>query len=176
MNNRDHFRPRSARAVADRADTLEQFGLNLRDWFHELRRLTTRDSLWTAVSHRPPRLRTRFRGGEVADAFLAAQVEFLCRRAGVRVPIWTRSPEYVLTDPWFGYSAASAGLRAILIRDSPREFTNRNLFTSSEIEWHPRRGRPRKSQEELREKNRLRQRRWRKARASRPSARRLRRL
>jgi hypothetical protein len=165
MNTRDHFRPRTARAVAGRADTLRQFGMNLRDWFHGLRHLTTRDSLWRAVSHRPPRLQGRFQGGEVADAFLAAQVEYLCRRAGVRVPTWTRSPEYVLADPWFGYSGASAGLRAILIRDSPSEFKNRNIFTTSEIEWHPRRGRPRKSQEELREANRLRQRRWRKARA-----------
>jgi hypothetical protein len=171
VNNRDHFRPRTARAVAGRADTLEQFGLNLRDWFHELRRLTTRGSLRLAVSHRPPRLRNRFQGGEIADAFLAAQVEFLCRHAGVLVPTWTRSPEYVLSDPWFGYSDASAGLRAILIRDSPVEFKNRNIFTSSEIEWHPRRGRPRKSLDELREKNRLRQRRWRQSKASRSSVR-----
>lgn len=170
MNSRDHFRPRTARAVAGRAGTLQQFGLNLRDWFHELRRLTTRDGLWAAVSHRPPRLRERFNGGEIADAFLAAQVEFLCRRAGVRVPIWTRSPEYVLADPWFGHSNPPTGLRAILIRDSPREFKDRNLFTSSETEWHPKRGRPRKSLDELREKNRLRQRRWRATKAGRPSA------
>lgn len=170
MNSRDHFRPRTARAVAGRAGTLQQFGLNLRDWFHVLRRLTTRDSLWSAVSHRPPRLCGRFGGGEIADAFLAAQVEFLCRRAGVRVPVWTRSPEYVLADPWFGHSAAPTGLRAILIRDSPREFKDRNLFTSSEIEWHPRRGRPRKSPDELREKNRLRQRLWRATKASGPKA------
>ncbi len=163
MNSRRHFRPLTARAVASRAGTLRQFGLNLRDWFHELRRLTTRESFSAAVSHRPPRLRTRFPGGEIADAFLAAQVEFLCRRANVRVPTWTQSPEQVLADPWFGFSAPSAGLRAILIRDSPGEFKNRNLFTTSEIEWHPRRGRPRKSLEELQEKNRLRQQRWRKA-------------
>ena len=137
MNDRHHFRPRTARAVAGRAGTLEQFGMNVRDWFHELRRVTTRDGLLAAVSHRPPRLRDRFPGGQIADAFLAAQVEYLCRHAGIQPPRWTRSPEYVLDDPWFGFSDAPAGLRAILIRDSPVEFKNRNLFTTSEIEWTP---------------------------------------
>jgi hypothetical protein len=168
MNNRHHFRPRTARAVADRADTLEQFGRNVRDWLHEIRRLTTRGGLSASVSHRPPRLRGRFPGGQIADAFLAAQVEYLCRRADIEPPRWTGSPEYVLDDPWFGYTAAPANLRAILIRDAPVEFKNRNLFTTSEIEWQPRRGRPRKSLEEHRETTKLRQRRWRKAHSARP--------
>jgi hypothetical protein len=137
--------------------------MNLRDWFHELRLVTTRSGFLAAVAHKPPRLRGNFQGGEIADAFLAAQVEFLCRRAGHRPPHWTESPEYVLDDPWFGYANAPAGLRALLIRDAPAEFKNRNLFTTSEIEWAPRRGRPRKSLEEHREKTRLRQRRWREA-------------
>ena len=173
VNNRKHFRPQTARAVASRADSLQQFGLNLRDWFHEIRRLTTRNSLERALSHRPPRLRNRFHEGEIADAFLAAQVEFLCRHSGVRPPRWTRSPEYVLEYPWFGFSPSSAGLRAILIRDSPPEFKNRNLFTTSEIVWKPMRGRPRKSQGELRETNRLRQQRWRETRRASVSAARL---
>lgn len=163
MNSREHFRPRTARAVAGRADTLGQFGMNLRDWFHELRNISTRPGLLAAVSHRPPRLRDKFAGGDVADAFLAAQVEYLCRHAGVRAPRWTRSAEYVLDEPWFGAVDASADLRAILIRDADVEFKNRNLFTTSEITWRPKRGRPRKSAEEHRETNRLRQRRWREA-------------
>jgi hypothetical protein len=167
MNSRHHFRPRTARAVAGRADTLEQFGLNLRDWFHELRALSTRPGLLAAVSHRPPRLRERFSGGEIADAFLAAQVAHLCRQAGVRAPRWTSLPEYVLDEPWFGSADAPASLRAILIRDADVEFKNRNLFTTSEISWRPKRGRPRKSPVEHRETNRLRQRRWREARKAR---------
>jgi hypothetical protein len=151
--------------VASRAGTLEQFGQNVRDWLHEVRQLTTRDGLAAAVSHRPPRLRDNFPGGRVADAFLAAQVEYLCRHSGIRPPKWTGSAEYVLDEPWFGYSEAPAGLRAILIRDAPAEFKNRNLFTTSEIEWRPSRGRPRKSLEEHREKTRLRLRRWREANA-----------
>jgi hypothetical protein len=172
VNTRHYFRPRTARSVAGRASTLEQFGKNVRDWFHELRQLTTRDGLAAAVSHRPPRLRAKFRGGQIADAFLAAQVEYLCRRSGIRQPKWTFSPEYVLDEPWFGYSDAPAGLRAILIRDAPPEFKNRNLFTTSEIEWKPKRGRPRKSLEEHREKTRLRLRRWRKVNAAALKARR----
>ncbi len=160
MNTRLHFRPRTVRSVAGRAKTLEQFGKNVRDWLHEVRKLTTRDGLAAAVSHRPPRLRDNFPGGRIADAFLAAQVEYLCRHSEIRPPKWTDSPEYVLDEPWFGYSDAPAGLRAILIRDAPAEFKNRNLFTTSEIEWQPKRGRPRKSLEEHREKTRLRQRRW----------------
>lgn len=165
MNSRHHFRPRTVRAVASRAGSLEQFGMNVRDWLHEVRRVTTRKGLLAAVSHRPPRLRGNFPGGKIADAFLAAQVEYLCRHAGIRPPSWTNSPEYVLEEPWFGYSDAPAGLRAILIRDAPVEFKNRNLFTTSEIEWQPRRGRPRKTLQEHRETARLRQRRWRKAQA-----------
>jgi hypothetical protein len=144
---------------------LEQFGRNVRDWLHELRLLTTREGLSAVVHHRPRSLRFIFPEGKIADAFLAAQVEYLCRHAGIRPPSWTDSPEYVLDDPWFGYSDAPAALRAMLIRDAPVEFKNRNLFTTSEIEWRPRRGRPRKSLEEHREKTRLRQRRWRKAQA-----------
>jgi hypothetical protein len=165
VNTRHHFRPRTARAVASRAHTLEQFGRNIRDWLHEVRQLTTRAGLEAAVSHRPPRLSGIFPGGQIADAFLAAQAEYLCRHSGIRPPKWVRSPQYVLDEPWFGYSDAPDGLRAILIRDAPPEFKNRNLFTTSEIEWRPKRGRPRKSLEEHREKTRLRQRRWRKLKA-----------
>ena len=163
MKRRISFRPQTARSVAGRAVTLEEFGRNLRDWFHELRELSSRERLFRAVAHRPPRLRGKVSGGDVADAFLAAQVEYLCNRAGLRPPRWVRAPEYVLSDPWFGTSTVSRDLRAILIRDAPVEFKNRNLFTTSEIEWKPRRGRPRKSLEEKREANRLRQRRWRAA-------------
>jgi len=104
--------------VAARADTLEQFGMNVRDWIHELRHMTCRDGLLAAVSHRLPMLRDSFPGEEIADAFLAAQVEHLGRHAGSRPPRWTASSEYVLDEPWFGYSDPSSGLWAILIRDA----------------------------------------------------------
>jgi hypothetical protein len=152
-------RPQSARAVARRAASLGQFGLNLRDWFHELRHLSTRAQLREAVKVRPPRLTGRFPDGAVADAFLAAQVEYFCHRAKVRPPRWTRDPVYVLDDPWF--SAPGPRLRAHLLLDTPNEFRNRNLFTTPEFELKIRRGRPRVSLARKREKARLRQQRFR---------------
>lgn len=155
-------RPRTARAVARRAATLGQFGQNLRDWFHELRHLSTRAQLREAVHVRPPRLAGRFPDGAVADAFLAAQVEYFCHRAQVRPPRWTRDPAYVLDEPWF--SAPGRRLRAHLLLDTPNEFRNRNLFTTPELELKIRRGRPRVSPAQKREKTRLRQQRFRQRR------------
>ena len=168
MNSRDHFRPKTARAVAGRADSFSQFGLNLRDWFHELRKISSRSGLAAALAHRPPRLRGRFAGGEVADAFLAAQVAQLCRQASISAPKWTRHSEYILDDPWFASPGANASLRALLIRDADEEFKNRNLFTVSELVWVPKRGRPTtKTSDQKRETARLRKRRWRVLRHSR---------
>lgn len=155
-------RPQTARAVARRAASVEQFGLNLRDWFHELRRISTRAQLQAAVKVRPPRLAQRFPQGEIADAFLAAQVEYFCRRADVRPPRWTRDPAYVLDQPWF--STPGRRLRAHLLLDTPDEFRNRNLFTTPELELKIRRGRPLVSPEQKREKARLRQQRFREKR------------
>jgi len=157
-------RPQTARAVARRAASVEQFGLNLRDWFHELRRISTRAQLLEAVKVRPPRLASRFPQGEVADAFLAAQVEFFCRHANVRPPRWTRDPRYVLDQPWF--STPGRRLRAHLLLDTPTEFRNRNVFTTPELELKIRRGRPFVSPEVKREKARLRQRLFRKRHAA----------
>lgn len=156
-------RPQTARAVARRAATLEEFGMNLRDWFHALRHLSSRAQLQRAVVVRPPRCAGKFEQGEIADAFLAAQVEYLCHRAGVRPPSWTRDPSYVLDEPWF--SVPFPQVRAHLLLDTPTEFRNRNLFTTPEFEVKIRRGRPRVSAEVQREKNRLRQQRFRQRQA-----------
>ena len=59
-------RPQTARAVARRAASIEEFGMNLRDWFHELRHLSTRAQLLAAVKVRPERLAGRFPLGDVA--------------------------------------------------------------------------------------------------------------
>ncbi len=148
-------RPQTARAVARRAASIEEFGMNLRDWFHELRHLSTRAQLLAAVKVRPERLAGRFPLGDVADAFLAAQVEFICRRAQVAPPRWTHDPSYVLDQPWF--STPGRRMRAHLLLDTPNEFRNRNVFTTSEFEPKIRRGRPKVSSAVKREKARLRQ-------------------
>lgn len=157
--NRRLSRPQTARAVARRAVDLKQFGMNLRDWFHELHARSTRRQLLAAVKVRPPRLSDRFEGGAIADAFLAAQVAYLCRIARVRAPRWTRDPRYILDEPWF--SIPGRRLRTHLLLDTPVEFRNRNLFTTPEAGFTVRRGRPRVSEATKREKSRLRQQRYR---------------
>jgi hypothetical protein len=163
MNPRQiSFRPRTARSVATRSRTLEEFGYNLRDWLHELRRVTSRSGLLAACSHRPRRLAFVFPEGALADAFLAAQVDHLVRRAGLPAPRWTFDPTYVLPAPWFPHADADVHLRALLIRDAHVEFANRNIFTTSEYTWTPKRGRPSKltaSQRRAQARDRLR--RWR---------------
>ena len=145
-------RPKTARAVARRAGTLEEFGYNLRDWLHELRRLSTRQQLHDAVWVKPERLADRFEGGAIADAYLAAQVHALCNRAGIRAPRWVRDPCYVLEDPWFAVEGKL--LRPYLLLDTPEEFRRRNLFTVPELTFQVRRGRPAVSDAQKREKAR----------------------
>ena len=162
------FRPRTARAVAQRAKSLEDFGHNLRDWLHQLRRETTREGLRRACWHRPPRLAGAFAEGAVADAFLAAQVEYLLHRAGMEAPRWVKDQGYVLPVPWFPHKDADSHLRALLIRDAHVEFANRNLFTTSEFTWSPKRGRPAVlTQEQRRSNARQRLQRWRARRSKR---------
>jgi hypothetical protein len=158
-------RPQTARAVARRAKSIREFGLNLRDWLHELQRLSTRAQLLDAVSVRPPRLAGRIAQGKIADAFLAAQVEWLCHRADVPPPRWTRDRCYVLADPWF--SLAARRLRSHLLLDTPDEFRNRNLFTTPEGGIQIRRGRPAVAEQVKREKARRRQQRYRQRQSSR---------
>lgn len=131
----------------------------MRDWFHEIQRISTRTQLLAAVRTRPERLAGRFARGRVADAFLAAQVEWLCHRAAIRPPRWTRDPCFVLDRPWF--ALPSPRLRTHLLLDTPDEFRNRNLFTTPEVRLNIRRGRPAASPEHRREMNRLRQQRFR---------------
>jgi hypothetical protein len=145
--------------VARSARTIEEFGLNLRDWFHELRHFSSRAQLAAAVKIRPPSLAKRIPTGEIADAYLAAQVEFLCRRAGLRPPRWTRDPIYVLDDPWFSIPGRHS--RAHLLLETPDEFRNRNVFTTPEIQVTIRRGRPCVDRSVKLAKARLRQQRYR---------------
>jgi hypothetical protein len=111
------------------------------------------------VRVRPLRLSGRIEQGEVADAFLAAQVEWMCHRAGIRPPRWTRDPCYILDEPWFSIPARR--LRAHLLLDTPDEFRNRNVFTTPEVRIQIRCGRPRVPAAVKREKARRRQQRYR---------------
>lgn len=69
----------------------------------------------------------------------------------------------MLEDPCF--SIPGRRLRTHLLLDTPDEFRNRNLFTTSEVRLGIRRGRPSVPAETKREKARLRQKRCREAAA-----------
>lgn len=72
-------RPKSLREIAERADTITDFGRHLRDWLHELRRASSRSQLAVAIADEPPRLREKFPQGHIADAWLGVYAE--CIRA-----------------------------------------------------------------------------------------------
>jgi hypothetical protein len=77
----------------------------------------------------PPLLAPAFADlGHVQDAYLAATAEELARAYHLRIPEWTFAEARKLHRPWFATSLA--GLRAILLLESPLGFRSRNLFVS----------------------------------------------
>jgi hypothetical protein len=58
--------------VATQAESLSDFGRLLRDWLHEVRRVSSRTQAAATIIEEPPRLADRFAGGAIADAWLAA--------------------------------------------------------------------------------------------------------
>ena len=156
-------RPLTLHQVAERSDTLEDFGHNFQDWLHTVRTFTSRPRVEAAVREAPARLTRRFPEGQVADAWLAAYAEHTANTIGRAVPDWAAgrsSPE-----PWFAVSAPDTGSRLAALRDSPAPFKSRNLFTPTvDLPLALSAGRPAKTKEELRQSNAERQRRFRAAR------------
>lgn len=158
-------RPKSLREIAERADTITDFGRHLRDWLHELRRASSRSQLAVAIADEPPRLREKFPQGHIADAWLAAYAEHLARKVHRAAPAWVFAPERIATDPIFDDGADSPTLRALALAHAPAAFKRRNIFTPSvDLPLRLRAGRPAKSLAEKRKNNAERQRRFRKAR------------
>ena len=60
--------------------------------------------------------------------YLAATVEHLCARRGIRPPPWTSAIE-PMSEPWFATELRS--LRVHLIRSAPVAFRRRNLFVDA---------------------------------------------
>lgn len=158
-------RPSSLREVAERSESVADFGRHLRDWLHELRRVTSRPQIAAAIADEPRRLGTRFDRGYVADAWLAAYAEHVAGKVGIAVPDWVSAPWRISRVPIFDEGATPA-LRAIALRNAPLAFKRRNVFTPSvDLPVSLRPGRPTKSLEEKRKTNAERQRRFRQARA-----------
>ena len=66
--------------------------------------------------------------GHVQDAYLAATAEELARHFSLPTPGWTADETRKLHRPWF--ASPLAGLRAVLLLESPPAFRARNLFVS----------------------------------------------
>ena len=66
--------------------------------------------------------------GRVQDAYLAAVAEHLAYTHGFPIPTWAGNKNRKLHRPWF--ASQLAGLRAVLILESPAAFRARNLFVS----------------------------------------------
>lgn len=160
-------RPSTLKAVAERSESLVDFGRHLRDWLHELRLVSSRPRVAIAVAEEPPRLRRKFSQGEIADAWLAAYAEHLTNQAGIQSPAWVFASSRVLAEPSFNEENESPKLRALALAHTPLAFKRRNIYTPSvDLPLSLRAGRPRKSTNENRQANAERQRRFREKRAS----------
>ncbi len=151
-------RPLCLADVASESDSLRAFGMNLKDWQHEIQRggVHSRKELRRRMAGEPPLCQKKFAGGDIADAYLAAYAEWLADQAGIRRPLWTSNPKRVADDPWF-----ATPLRGHLIASTPASFRQRNLFTIPEKFFRLRPGRPRVPVEQKRKKAILRQRAYR---------------
>ena len=159
------LRPKTLNEVAERSDTLEEFGWHLRDWLHELRNASSRREAAARVATAPRRLRDKFPQGSVADAWLGAYAEHLSGKVGSVPPKWASSRWRILDQPLFDAGATSE-LRRLALAGSPLAFKRRNIFTPAvDLPLRIRAGRPGKSLEEKRRNNAERQRRYRKARS-----------
>jgi hypothetical protein len=158
------LRPSTLKEIAERSDSLGEFGRHLRDWLHELRRVSSRAQAAATIADEPSRLRDKFLQGGVADAWLAAYAEHLAGRIGVAAPAWAFAPWRVSADPIFD-EGSTPTLRNLALVRSPLAFKRRNIFTPSvDLPLALRAGRPTKIAEEKRQNNAERQRRFREMR------------
>lgn len=150
--------PRQLADVAEQSQSLQDFGLLLREWNHAVTRgdISNRPALAKAIQATPRTLADQFEEGAIADAYLAAYAEWIADRAQIDRPTWSQAPDRTLEKPWFASNA-----RASLLIQSPASFRQRNLFTIPEQVVRLRRGRPSVSAEQKRLKARERDRRYR---------------
>lgn len=158
------FRPTTLKEIAQRSDSIGDFGRHLRDWLHELRRASSRTQAVAAITDEPPRLRDKFPQGHIADAWLAAYAEHLAGKIGTAAPEWAFASWRTSDDPIFD-EGSTPTLRTLALVRAPLAFKRRNIFTPSvDLPLALRAGRPAKSAAEKRKTNTERQRRFRKAR------------
>lgn len=153
-------RPVTLREIAERSDSLEEFGRHFQDWLHVVRTFSSRPQAEAAIADEPPRLARRFAQGRVADAWLAAYAELVATQIALSVPVWTEGR--VSPEPWFAVAGTDTRSRLLALRDSPAPFKSRNLYTPAvDLPLTLAAGRPAKTADELRRANAERQRRFR---------------
>ena len=83
----------------------------------------------SALVDEPTRLAGSISDGAVIDAYLAAAADTLSAEHSFPVPTWVAASDRCLARPWF--ALPWAGMRSILILESPAPFRSRNLFVSA---------------------------------------------
>jgi hypothetical protein len=150
-------RPLTAAEVAAECTDAEEFGRNLRDWQHELRRVNSRHEFTKRISVAPILLADKIKDHGQCDAYLAAYVDWLCERNGIEAPAWVDEPERIAGKAWFDLPS--------FWQDSfvhaPGAFRRRGVFTRPDDVLKLRPGRPRVSAAQKQEKSAARQRRYR---------------
>jgi hypothetical protein len=142
-------RPQTVIDVCLVSSDAEQFGRSIRDWQHELRKVSNRKEFTRRVADAPPRLRSRLKDGGQCDAYLAAYVEWLSDRAGVVAPSWVNDHTRVADRASYDYPP----LWAQSFVAAPGSFRRRKIFTVPENVLNFRRGRPSVSSDQKRQKN-----------------------
>lgn len=157
-------RPTTLKEIAQRSDSIGDFGRHLRDWLHELRRASSRTQVAATIADEPPRLRGKFPEGYVADAWLGAYAEHVAGKIGEIAPEWAFAPWRTSNDPIFDEGSTPV-LRNFALARAPFAFKRRNIFTPLvDLPLALRAGRPVKSAGEKRKTNAERQKRFREAR------------
>ena len=64
-------------------------------------------------------------------AYIAALVEELCFRNGLKIPDWVEDKKYFLKEPFFVGGLES--LKSFLLVESPVSFRRRNIFVSENV-------------------------------------------
>jgi hypothetical protein len=64
-------------------------------------------------------------------AYIAALVEELCFRNGLKIPDWVEDKRYFLKEPFFVGGLES--LKSFLLVESPVSFRRRNIFVSENV-------------------------------------------
>jgi hypothetical protein len=121
-------RPKTLLEVAERAHSLDSWGLALGDFLDEINfRRENRIPLEPCLHHPPKLLRREFPGGEIADAFGAALADYISAEfLGATGPAWAKESERYLSIPW--YPDDSPRIHEYLAQATPAAFREHGVF------------------------------------------------